>query len=445
MADVITKIAIPGEPPNWVYTMFALSCSVLVSIPFWWHLEAWNTGTCLFMAWAGLGCFIGGVNSIIWNDNVMNVAPVWCDISTRFWIGMSVGIPAASLCINRRLYIIATIQSVTSSKRDKQRAVVTDLAIGLGIPFLQMILEIIVQGHRFNIFEEIGCFPATYNTPPAYPLVFCWPVAISLVSAVYCSLAIRAFLKRRAAFKEILSSNNNLSSSRYFRLMGLAAFELCLGIPWSTYGSLYLNIHAAGQSESPINPYINWANVHYHFGYIGQFPVVEWKQSEITVLSLELARWSTIICSFIFFGFFGFAQEARKHYRLAFNSVAKKVGYTTLGFSSGESSSFSGTKPPTMSITGRGTLPVFIRQETTSKRDSCASFSTNLTLGDVGGTLDDVKEPYSPINSASGASSTYSHDRKDVSPSHPPALSPPEPTLDVHSPPIVTRPDSNIV
>jgi pheromone a factor receptor len=53
---------------------------------------------------------------------------------------MSVGIPAASLCINRRLYIIATIQSVTSSKRDKQRAVVTDLAIGLGIPFLQMIL-----------------------------------------------------------------------------------------------------------------------------------------------------------------------------------------------------------------------------------------------------------------------------------------------------------------
>jgi hypothetical protein len=46
--------------------------------------------------------------------------------------------------------------------------------------------EYIVQGHRFNIFEEIGCYPMTYNTPPAYPLVFAWPLAIGIVSATYC-------------------------------------------------------------------------------------------------------------------------------------------------------------------------------------------------------------------------------------------------------------------
>ena len=46
--------------------------------------------------------------------------------------------------------------------------------------------EVIVQGHRFNIFEELGCFPMTYNTPPAYPLVFCWPVVIGVISACYC-------------------------------------------------------------------------------------------------------------------------------------------------------------------------------------------------------------------------------------------------------------------
>lgn len=42
---------------------------------------AWNTGTCLFMAWTGLACLNSFVNSIVWNGNVINWAPVWCDIS----------------------------------------------------------------------------------------------------------------------------------------------------------------------------------------------------------------------------------------------------------------------------------------------------------------------------------------------------------------------------
>jgi pheromone a factor receptor len=46
--------------------------------------------------------------------------------------------------------------------------------------------EYIVQGHRFNIYEQVGCFPATFNTAPAYPLVFMWPVVLGLVSFVFC-------------------------------------------------------------------------------------------------------------------------------------------------------------------------------------------------------------------------------------------------------------------
>jgi len=440
-----------GEPPNSVFSAFSFIGFLLVLIPFRWHLESWNTGTCLYMVWAGLGSLNSFINSIVWNKTVMDKAPVWCDISSRLIIGVSVGIPAASLCINRRLYLIATVQKVTTTKADKHRAVGVDLLIGLGIPILQMILQYIVQGHRYNIFEDVGCFPMTYNTPPAYPLVYTWPVIIGVVSAGYCAMTIRALAKRRADFNQMLSGMNNLNSSRYLRLMGLAGVELCLGIPWGTYVSLYLNIHSAnGASASPIFPWISWANVHSNFSYVGQFPAFEWKADRTNVITLELSRWACVICTFIFFAFFGFAQEARKNYRLAFNSVAKKVGYTTLGFS-GMSSSFGGTKQPTVSTTGRGTLPVFIQRETTSKRDSYASFSTNLTLGDVGGTLDDVKEPYSPTESAS-SSSRYSLEEKEASPtapSHPPALSLPEPSLDMGSQPrhstdspMHVRPDS---
>lgn len=38
------------------------------------------------------------------------------DIASRLIVGIAVGIPAASLCIIRRLYKIATVQAVTISR-----------------------------------------------------------------------------------------------------------------------------------------------------------------------------------------------------------------------------------------------------------------------------------------------------------------------------------------
>jgi pheromone a factor receptor len=63
---------------------------------------------------------------------------------------VSVGIPAASLCINRRLYLIASVQSVTTTKAEKRRAVYVDLAIGLGIPLAEMILRTCIRDMNFN-------------------------------------------------------------------------------------------------------------------------------------------------------------------------------------------------------------------------------------------------------------------------------------------------------
>ncbi|KAF6745597.1 Ste3-like pheromone receptor, partial [Ephemerocybe angulata] len=204
----------PGPIPNPVYSTFAFLGFLACAIPFPWHLEAWNTGTCLYMFWCGLGCLNMFVNSIVWNGNAINWAPVWCDISSRIVLSTSFAIPAASLCINRRLYHIASAQTVTVSRAEKRRAVMVDLAIGFGYPCLMVALQYIVQGHRFNIFEDIGCFPFTYNTPPAFVLVHCQPVLIGLVSAVYCALSIRLFKKRSAQFNELLSSHRNLTSNR---------------------------------------------------------------------------------------------------------------------------------------------------------------------------------------------------------------------------------------
>ncbi|KAJ7085486.1 pheromone receptor Rcb3 B45 [Mycena belliarum] len=303
-----------------VYPVFAFIGFVIVLIPLPWHLQAWNSGTCLFMIWTALGCLNLFINTIVWHNNMIDWSPVWCDISSRIVIAVSVGIPASSLCINRRLYNIATCQTVSMTKALKRRAVMIDLAIALGLPLLQLPLQFIVQGHRYDILEDIGCYPTTYNTVPAYPLIFLWPNVMNVVSGTYSILTIRAFMKRRAQFNQFLSSNAALTANRYFRLMALATIELVCNTPISSYG-LYLNV-----TQSPIQPWISWANTHFDFFTIEQVPAIFWRANHNSVVAIELSRWSQIFCAFLFFGFFGFAAEARKHYRLAFWAVATRCG-----------------------------------------------------------------------------------------------------------------------
>src|SRR6266576_1228542 len=83
-------------PPNELYSAFSFIGFMLCAIPFYWHFKgkratinligvfflrndnvAWNTGTCLFIIWTGLGCLLQCINSIVWNKNMIDRAPVY--------------------------------------------------------------------------------------------------------------------------------------------------------------------------------------------------------------------------------------------------------------------------------------------------------------------------------------------------------------------------------
>ncbi|KAK7435130.1 a-factor receptor [Stygiomarasmius scandens] len=436
---------------NSIYITFAFLGFAVSMIPLPWHLEAWNTGTCLYMIWTGLSCLNMGINAIVWNKDAIVRAPVWCDISTRFLVGSAVAIPAASLCINRRLYHISSANTVTTTRAEKRRAIMVDLAIGLGIPILEMILQYIPQGHRFNIFQEVGCYPFTYNTWVAYLLVSSWPAAIGLVSMYYCVRSIIAFNKRRAQFKQLLSRNSNLNANRYWRLMCLAGTEVLLTVPLGAY-AMYLDATAG-----VISPWISFADTHWGFSRIDSFPSILWRASPKSEISIELSRWAPIMCAFIFFVYFGFADEARKNYKAMYGSVAKKLGVTTIGSETKLGSSFGGSKSFGTSSSGRsGLLPVFISKETSRKRDSLDSFtnfSTSdvdykegsfkeksfngemsfgaLSLNDVGGALADCKEDKLPSSSSASIMESPSDT---IAPAFPePAVTKDELTIEISS------------
>ena len=63
-----------------LYPIVAFLGLFLVLVPLPWHIKARNSGTCFYILWALLACLNQFINSVLWHGNVLDRAPVWCDI-----------------------------------------------------------------------------------------------------------------------------------------------------------------------------------------------------------------------------------------------------------------------------------------------------------------------------------------------------------------------------
>lgn len=82
-----------SDPSYPVFPVFSAISFVLVLTPLPWHLEAWNSGTCLYMIWTAVACLNQFINSIIWHGNALNWAPVWCDICAFYFSAFAIIVP----------------------------------------------------------------------------------------------------------------------------------------------------------------------------------------------------------------------------------------------------------------------------------------------------------------------------------------------------------------
>lgn len=140
------------------------------------------------------------------------------------------------------------------------------------------------------------------------------------VTNKYTVLSLRAFSRRRAAFSEFLATTTSLTAGRYFRLMALAMTEMMLTVPLSIV-SITLNA-----TSSPLEPWRSWADTHFAFSRVEQYPAILWRANSTFSAAVQLGRWIDVAVAFIFFAYFGFASEARIQYCAAFWAVAKLFG-----------------------------------------------------------------------------------------------------------------------
>ena len=65
---------------NVIAATLNLMSALIVLISVLRQIRYGNVGTCAFAFWASSGCFIAGINAIIWHDGIHDIIPVWCDV-----------------------------------------------------------------------------------------------------------------------------------------------------------------------------------------------------------------------------------------------------------------------------------------------------------------------------------------------------------------------------
>ena len=93
-----------ADPTYPLLPIFAFLGFVIGLVPLPWHLQAWNAGTCVYMIWASFACLIQFVNSIVWRETALSVAPVWCDISKSSSVWLTWGAWSGKVRTRRPLY-----------------------------------------------------------------------------------------------------------------------------------------------------------------------------------------------------------------------------------------------------------------------------------------------------------------------------------------------------
>ncbi|KAJ3487558.1 hypothetical protein NLI96_g3455 [Meripilus lineatus] len=287
--------------------VLSLLSFILLLIPATWNIRSWNAGYLLASFWLGWQCLMDFIGAIVWRNNVTNWAPVFCDITIRITYASSVGIVAAGLVITRRVSEIASGRMTGHSKR---RVILTDLAIGLIPPLIQIMIFWFIQDHRFDIFEDVGCSFVTQVNLLSLFLSGLWPIIIGTASICYSVITLRALYKRRKEQLDLQQMGEGLTFDHYYRLIFMVTLEMAATVPISIWNIISVYIPPFDDS---------WKNLATHrrgLDRVEQISTMSWLADGDTRSAIEHSEWISIACAICYFVAFGTTNEARDRYRL---------------------------------------------------------------------------------------------------------------------------------
>jgi len=269
-----------------------------------------------------------------------------------------------------------------------------ELLLIIVLPVLIMALDIIIQPIRFEILEEEGCSYVEYSYV-GYIIYYAPAFIASLGSAFLAPLTLRTFMRHRKEMNEYLSSNQDITTNKYKRLMAIALLDTIFNLPVLI---IILVTSIAAGKYSPLNsPYVSWKNVHDGAGgllpgaslsTILQTTASSWSTNGWTVFNIKWDEWIYVLHAIIFFAVFGTTPEMRQYYRSALWFVPERCGYKQRRVSEEQTvsevmfNSNPGQRTESSSARRRGSLSFLESTVGTSEtRSACSTKATDVNLG----------------------------------------------------------------
>ncbi|KAI3600347.1 pheromone receptor [Moniliophthora roreri] len=141
-------------------------------------------------------------------------------------------------------------------------------------------IDLIVQPYRFQIVEDVGCYPSTYKSPLAYALYYMWSIAMGSVALFYGYLVLRQYHPRRADMSKLMpmktidsDSRSTTESLTFSRYMLLTVIHIICTIPVGIY-SIYISATQVPIRVTAREPKCDWTKVYY-------IPSLAWRSDTI--------------------------------------------------------------------------------------------------------------------------------------------------------------------
>lgn len=290
-------------------------CSLAICLlvpPLAWHSQTKNIPAIILIVWLLIMNLTCIVNAAIWSDvDFMNRwdGKGWCDIVIKLQVGANIGISCAVTNIVYNLHSILKANSVLLDS-DSWVKILKDLTISLLTPIIVMALSYLLQVFRYGIARYNGCqnlLSPTWVTTVLYTM---WMLIWSFIGAVYATLVLYVFYRKRKDVRDILHcTNSGLDLKRFARLLIFCFVIILVMFPFSLY-SFVQDLEQVGGKYS----------------FKGTHSEVFWN----TIIKFDAGKpvyniWLYVLMSYIVFLIFGLGTDALNMYARAMRRA--KLGF----------------------------------------------------------------------------------------------------------------------
>lgn len=292
----------PGALIN-TYLSLSLLCGLFNIPPTILHLSQSHSGPASFGVWAITLNMLAFINGVVWRNDALDRAPVFCDISSKISEVGPLGLLISNCCIIRYLASILAPNQSIEDPGQKRRRILFDYSLSLGFPGLIAASSVVYQVGRYQINNLAGCSSASALVWPTFILSIVWPLVFCGISCCYSLYVLYCLLQRHRDIKHLVSCTGSpLNVSRFNRMGALSVTYFCVATPCTIYGTLE-TIAATG----PYVPWLSWSTVHNEdnkLTRVRQYPLYQY----------QLRDWLPIVAGLMIICFFSCGAESLSMY-----------------------------------------------------------------------------------------------------------------------------------